>query len=145
MNPFNGSETPSAELHDLKTEIKEWALGIRCVFVVLNVLPLYYCTRVLLAAPRFEMIFEDMLGSKQKLPILTRLVLDGSMPLLGCVWLLTALMVVLIFMVKRARYVWITAAASAFVLIATGHLVATVLIDPLITVIENLSGGGEPP
>lgn len=35
-----------------------------------------------------------------------------------------------------------SAAFSAFVLIATGHLVATVLMDPLVTVIQNLSGGG---
>jgi type II secretory pathway component PulF len=141
MIPSDGNETSSAELRALRAEIKDWAFGIRCVFTVLNVLPLYYCTRILLASPRFESIFEDMLGSKDKLPGLTRLLLEWSMPLLACVWLLAALTIVLIFTLKQARHVWITAAVSAFVLIATGHLVATVFIDPLITVIQNLSGG----
>ncbi len=142
MIPSDGNDTSSTELHDLKSEIKEWALGIRCLFTVLNVLPLYYCTRILLAAPRFQSIFYDMLGSEPKLPSLTRLVLEWFMPVLGGVWLLTLLTVVLIFTLKRARHVWITAAVSAFVLIATGHVVATVLMDPLIIVIQNLSGGG---
>lgn len=124
-------------------EIKEWTMGIRCVFVVINIFPLYYCTRMLLAAPKFEKIFADMLGSKEKLPVLTNVVLEWAMPFLGLVWLLAALAIFLIFTFKRARYVWITAAVSAFALIATGHLVGTVLFQPLVTIIQNL--GGEPP
>lgn len=124
-------------------EIKEWTMGIRCVFVVINIFPLYYCTRMLLAAPKFEKIFADMLGSKEKLPLLTNVVLDWAMPLLGIVWLLAVLSVFLIFTFKRARHVWITAAVSAFALIVTGHLVGTVLFQPLVTIIQNL--GGEPP
>lgn len=118
-------------------EIKEWAMGIRCVFVVLNILPLYYCTRALLSAPKFGRIFEDMLGSKQKLPVLTNFVLEWALPLLGLIWLLAALAVFLIFTLKRPRHVCVTAIVSAFVFIASGHLVATVLV----TVILDLSGG----
>ncbi|WP_395716523.1 hypothetical protein [Prosthecobacter sp.] len=131
----NEQSTPAIE-----AEIKEWTLGIRCVFVVINILPLYYCTRVLLSAPKFGRIFEDMLGSRQKLPVLTNFVLEWALPLLGLVWLLAALAVFLIFTLKRARHVWVTAAVSAFVFIASGHLVATVLFQPLVTVIQNLSG-----
>jgi hypothetical protein len=145
MNPYASTDASPAEIRVLRSEIQEWAFGIRCLFAILNGLPLYYCTRILLAAPQFERIFEDMLGSKQKLPYLTRLVLDQSMPLLGAVWLLTALMIALIFIVKQARYVWITAAVSAIVLIATGHLAATVLLEPLVSVIQNLSGGTNAP
>lgn len=125
----------------LEAEIKEWAMGIRCVFVVLNILPLYYCTRALLSAPKFGRIFEDMLGSKQKLPVLTNFVLEWALPLLGLIWLLAALAVFLIFTLNRPRHVWVTAVVSAFVFIASGHLVATVLFQPLVTVIQDLSGG----
>ncbi|MCB1277230.1 hypothetical protein [Prosthecobacter sp.] len=125
----------------LELEIREWALGIRCLFAVLNVLPLYYCTRVLLAAPRFETIFEDMLGSKQKLPVLTRLVLQNSMSLLAVAWLMALAAITMIFTLKQGRHVWVSAVVSAAVLILSGHLVATVLVDPLVTIIANLSGG----
>ncbi|MDB6007234.1 MAG: hypothetical protein JWR15_4221 [Prosthecobacter sp.] len=141
MNPFADNETSSAELRDLRSAVKEWAFGIRCVFTVLNVLPLYYCTRLLLAAPRFQSIFQDMLGSQDRLPGLTRLIMAWSRPLLGGVWLFAALTITFIFVLKRARHVWITAAVSAFLLIATGHLIATMLGDPLINVIQGLSGG----
>ncbi len=127
----------------LSAEVKEWAFGIRCVFVVLNILPLYYCTRVLLTAPKFERIFEDMLGSKAKLPTLTNLLLDHALPLLAAIWLFTALATVLMFTVKRARYVWVTAVVTALTLIVTGQLALTALFEPLVVVIQNLSGGGE--
>ncbi len=145
MNPFEAPAASSTEIRDLKAEIKDWALGIRYLFAVLNVLPLYYCTRMLLAAPRFQSIFEDMLVSKDKLPGLTQLIFEWSMPLLGGVWLLTTLTIVLIFTLERARHVWIMAAISMFLVIATGHLTATVLVEPLITVIQNLSGSGNLP
>ncbi len=141
MTPTEDHADSLAELHALRAEMKEWALGIRCLFAALNVLPLYYCTRVLLATPRFASIFEDMLGSSQKLPQLTRLVFQWFMPLLGALWLLTALSIFLIFNLKRARHVWVTAALSVLLLIATGHLTATALFDPLIVVIQSLSGG----
>lgn len=133
------------ELSQLKAEIQERALGIRCVFTALNVLPLYYCTRVLLAAPRFEMIFEDMLGSKQKLPLLTQMVLQNAYSVLAGIWLIAVLAVILIFTIKRARFVWITAVTSALVFIATGHIIASVLMDPLVSVIQNLAGGSDAP
>jgi uncharacterized BrkB/YihY/UPF0761 family membrane protein len=123
-----------------EAEIKEWAFGIRCVFVVINILPLYFCSHALLSAPKFAQIFEDMLGSRQKLPVLTNFVLEWVLPLLGLIWLLAALAVFLIFTLKRPRHVWVTAAVLAVVFIASGHLVATVLFQPLVTVIQNLSG-----
>jgi type II secretory pathway component PulF len=124
-----------------EAEIKEWAFGIRCVFVVINILPLYFCSHALLSAPKFAQIFEDMLGSRQKLPILTNLVLEWSLPLLALVWLLAALAVFMIFTLKRARHVWITAAVSSFVFIVAGYLVTTALFLPLTGVIQSLSGG----
>lgn len=145
MQPFDAPDSTLAELRDLKSEIKEWAFGIRCIFTVFNVLPLYYCTRLLLAAPRFQSIFEDMLGSKDRLPGMTRLILDHFILVLAGVWLLASSTIALIFILKRARYVWITAVVSLFVLIATGHLTATMLVDPLITVIQNLSPAGISP
>lgn len=143
MIPSDGNETSSAELRELRAEIKQWALGIRCVFTVLTVLPLYYCTRALLAAPKFERIFEDMMSPKEKLPVMTGLLFEWAMPLLGCVWLLAALMIVLIFTFKQPRHVWITAAISTFSLIASSHIITTLLFDPLIGIVQNLTGSGE--
>lgn len=135
------SPNSRGEIEDLKKEMKEWALGIRCVFVVINVLPLYYCTRMLLAAPRFQSILEDMMGSLQKLPLLSVFIMRHCLGILLGVWLLGALSMVLIFVLKRARYVWITALVSIFMFTVCGHLISWLVMDPLIGVIQGLSPG----
>jgi hypothetical protein len=87
MTPSDSQESTLAELQALRSELKEWAFGLRCLFTVLSLLPLYYCTSMLLSAPRFEILFEDMPGSKDKLPGLTRLIFEWSCPCLavcGC-------------------------------------------------------------
>lgn len=139
-NQTDGVPTDPNSLQ-LKAEIKEWAFGIRCVFMVLHILPLFFCTTALRAAPRFETIFEDMLGSKQKLPVLTLLVIDHAAALLALVWLLAVLSVVLIFVLKRARQVWITALLTSFVLVISALVFNAALFLPLTEVIKNLSGG----
>lgn len=136
------SESTHAELRALRSEIKEWTFGIRCVFATLNLLPLYYCTRGLLAAPAFKSIFEDMLGSQDKLPVMTRFVVAWSHELLAAVWLLAILATVLIFRASRSRTVWITTLLLSVFLLIVGHLVITTLFEPLGAVIQNLSGSG---
>lgn len=142
MIPSDLSEVTQAELRTLRSEIKEWTFGIRCVFAAFNLLPLYYCTRGLLAAPAFKSIFEDMLGSQDKLPSMTRFVVSWSHGLLAAVWLLAVLAIVLIFRASRARTVWITTVLLSVFLLITGHLVIATLFEPLGAVIQNLSGGG---
>lgn len=141
MDEHAAATASGHEIESLKKEMREWVLGIRCVLVVLTLLPLYYCTRVLLAVPSFETIFEDMLGSTTKLPSYTLVVMRFSMPLLLGVWLLAGLGIFLIFFLKRARWVWVVAVLTVFVFTVCGHLVATLLMSPLIAVIQNLSGG----
>jgi hypothetical protein len=41
MNAYECGNGPVDELAGLKAEMKEWVFGIRCVLVVLNLLPLY--------------------------------------------------------------------------------------------------------
>lgn len=143
MDEHAAAAAGNHEIESLKKEMKEWALGLRCVFVVLNILPLYYCTRMLLAAPRFETILVDMMGSLDRLPGLSVIVMRHCMEILLGVWLLAGLSIVLIFVLKRARFVWIIALLSVFFFTVCGHLIALLFMDPLIGVIQGLSGGGQ--
>jgi|GEM_PF-1404018 len=146
MTPSDAQDSARAELGALRSELQEWTFGIRCVFAALNMLPLYYCSRALLAAPAFKSIFTDMLGSQDKLPVATRFIVEWSHELLAGVWLLAALSILLIFRAPRARTAWITTVLLTMLLLVTGHLVVTTLFEPLGQVIQNLSGGsGETP
>ncbi|MGV3662616.1 MAG: hypothetical protein ACO1TE_20705 [Prosthecobacter sp.] len=142
MTEQPSSADSHSEILELKNQIREWALGIRIVFVVINVLPLYFCTRALLVTPSFKVVFYDMLGSLDKFPPFTLFVMRMWLPLLGAVWLLASLAVFLIFTLRQPRYVWITAVVSVFFFSAAAHLATIALMAPMIEVVRNLSGGG---
>lgn len=129
-------------MESIRVELSEWTRGIRCVFTALVVLPLYYTTRLLWIAPQMGKICEDMLGSKEKLPLLTRAVIQQSESILGIIWLLAILNVILIFKLKAAKHVWITTLLTLLVFILCSHLIsAALLVEPLIQIISALSGG----
>jgi len=122
--------------------IKAQSFSARVVAVLLVALPLCYDTLILLRAPKFQDMFMDLLGSKDKLPSLTFFILDHSMLLLGTFWLLAVVAAAVIFSSKRMRKIWITALLSAFLLVVAGVIISLVLFLPLGTLMEQTAGGG---
>lgn len=128
-------------MDSLRQEMSEWIRGIRWVFATLLILPLYYITRLLLAAPQAEKIFEDMLGSKEKLPLLTKIILRQPDLILNIIWLLAIASVILISRLKHAKHVWITTMFTLVILMLCVHLISAAFVEPLGQVITNLAGG----
>ena len=126
----------------MQSEMREWGRGMRWVLVVMMAVPLYYTTRVLLLASQFEKLFEDMLGSKEKLPVLTKMVIESPTLFLAAVWGFSGVAVMLIFLMKAPRFVWVTAVLVMLSLVGSTHLIVVALFAPLGMVIQNLSGGG---
>ena len=131
------------ELAELRREMNDWAMGIRCVFTALVSLPLIYCTKLLTLTPRLEMIFEDMLGSKDKLPAGTLWLIRMPNVWIALIWLVAGVSVYFIFTLKKARHVWVATLVCLGFLLFSFQTVIQLLVDPLIQVIANLSGGGE--
>ena len=94
---------PNDEIAELRREMNDWAMGIRCVFTALVALPLVYCTKLLTLTPRLEMIFEDMLGSKDKLPAGTLWLIRMPNVWIALIWLVAGVSVYFIFTLKKAR------------------------------------------
>lgn len=67
----------------------------------------------------------------------------SGQPCWGGVWRLAVLSIFLIFVLKKASHVWMTTGVFLFAMIATGHLAAALLLEPVLQIIANLSGGGE--
>jgi len=130
------------EVTALQSEVREWALGLRWMLTLIIAVPLFYMTRVILMAPKFESIFEDMLGSQQKLPTLTRLILGHPMQVLALTWGVAFVAALLIFKLQKPRHIWITAIAVISFLILSVQIALSALTEPLWMVIQNLSGGG---
>lgn len=130
------------ELAAMRREIREWGRGMRWVLVVMMVVPLYYTTRILLLAPQFESIFEDMLGSKDKLPQLTKMVIDSPALFLGAIWGLSGVAVLLIFLMRSPRFVWVTALLVTLSLVGSTHFIVVAVFAPFVQVIQSLSGSG---
>jgi len=114
----------------------------RCVAAVLMALPLCYDTLTLLRVPKFQNIFMDLLGSKDKLPTLTLLILDHGPLLLGTFWLLAVAAAALIFSCQRRRSLWFTAVLSAFLLVVAGVILSLGIFLPLADLVRQTSGSG---
>lgn len=139
---MSDENTITEELAAMRREIREWGRGMRWVLVVMMVVPLYYTTRILLLVPQFEKVFEDMLGSKEKLPQLTKMVIDSPVLFLGAIWGLSGVAVMLIFLMRSPRLAWVTALLMTISLVGSTHLITFALLAPLVQVIQSLSGSG---
>jgi hypothetical protein len=124
------------------TMIKTPSFSARCVAAVLVALPLCYNTLILLRVPKFQDMFMELLGSKDKLPAVALFVLDHSTMLLGTFWLLAVAAAVVNFSCQHARKVWITAVLSAFLLAVAGVIISLGLFLPLATLMQHTTGGG---
>ena len=105
-------------------------------------LPLCYDTLTLLRVPKFQNIFMDLLGSKDKLPTLTLLILDHGPLLLGTFWLLAVAAAAVIFSCQRRRSLWFTAVLSAFLLVVAGVILSLGIFLPLADLVRQTSGSG---
>jgi hypothetical protein len=106
-------------------------------------LPLTYCTKLLTLTPRLEVIFQDMLGSREKLPQGTLLLLHMPNVWIALIWLVAGVSVYFIFTLKKARQVWVATLVCLGFLLFSFQTVIQLLVHPLIQVIANLSGSGE--
>ena len=122
--------------------IKTPSFSVRSVAAVLMALPLCYNTLILLRVPKFQNMFMDLLGSKDKLPTLALLILDHSMLLLGTFWLLDVVAAMVIFFSQRVLKVWIAAGLSAFLLAVAGVIISLGIFLPLATLMRQLAGHG---
>ena len=134
---------PNNEIAELRREMNDWAMGIRCVFTALVALPLIYCTKLLTLTPRLEVIFEDMLGSKDKLPAGTLWLVRMPNVWIALIWLVAGVSVYFIFTLKKARQVWVATLVCLGFLLFSLQTGFQLIIAPLIQVIANLSGNGE--
>lgn len=124
------------------TVIKAPSFSARCVAAMLVALPLCYDTLILLRVPKFQNMFMDLLGSKDKLPTLTLIILDHSLLLLGILWLLAVAVAAVIFSCQRVRKMWLAAVLSAFLLVVTGVIISLGIFLPLADLLRHTSGGG---
>lgn len=136
-------ESPSTteDLAAMRRELRQWAFGIRAVYVLLLAVPLYYITRVLVELPQIGRVFEDILGSRQKLPAMTLLLLDHPLEAALIIWLIALATAWAIFTLQSAKHVWIVMFVSVVFMVATAHVTTALLMEPLMLVVRNLSGG----
>ena len=86
-------------------------------------------------------VFEDMLGSRQKLPAMTLLLLDHPLEAALIIWLIALATAWAIFTLQGAKHVWIVMFVSVVFIVATAHVTTALLMEPLMLVVRNLSGG----
>lgn len=127
------------ELYDLRRQVSRLRLdvlillGCALLFLALTNLAL------IALAPNFELVFEEMLGSKDRLPALTRLMLDyakwfGGFVPYGVVVGLPSLCFVLVLVFQRSIYPMLLTLAVMLLMIIHAPLMIVALFLPLIQI-----------
>lgn len=121
--------------------LAEWSKGMRLLLCVFLFVVFFYFLRVVSVVPSLEKIFEDMLGSSDKLPADTQFVLAYRQIILTVMAALNGLAMVAIFTLRRPFHVCCVAAFVLLIGIFSLHLVTASIFSPLVEVIKGLSGG----
>lgn len=137
---MNNNTDLSEQLSTLRQDIKALDQTVRGFLIVLIAVSLFYVSRILLLSANFESIYADMLGDLTKAPVITRLIFESPMPILGCLWALTSIAIFLILKSPRSFHAGTTGLFTLLCLIACTHLITTSMLEPLLKVVKALSG-----
>lgn len=121
--------------------VAEWGRGMRLVLSVLAVLALYVALGIYDKVPKMERIFEDMLGSKDKLPADTLFLLKNHGLLQVLQVCATALGIFAIWLQRRPMRVCITACVLLAMTMASWQLASHAIMGPLQALLVGLSSG----
>jgi hypothetical protein len=119
--------------------VSEIASGVRVATALFALAGGVFAARALLQAPRFEKIFEDMLGPEARLPIATRLVLDHH---LGFLVVAGVLCLIPLHVAVRARSLFavlVVGSVCTLLQVALGLGVSASLMSPMTQIIHELS------
>ena len=134
------------ELHDLRKEIAQ----LRSMFLLLITIGLLtlMCGNLvaLFQLPRSEKIFTDMLGSLDKVPQLTRHVLDygrlqGGQVAIIAVTALPVLTLLFLFVFRRSSAMVVFAGVIMVLLVAHWLVIATAIREPMQQIITGIAAG----
>lgn len=134
------------ELNDLRKEIAQ----LRAMFLLLITIGLLtlMCGNLvaLFQLPRSEKIFADMLGSPDKLPQLTRQVLDygrfqGGQVAIIAVTALPVLTLLFLFVFRRSSVMVVFAGVVMVLLVAHWLILSTAIREPMQQIITGIAAG----
>jgi hypothetical protein len=134
------------ELNDLRKEIAQ----LRAMFLLLITIGLLtlMCGNLvaLFQLPRSEKIFTDMLGSPDKLPQLTRQVLDygrfqGGQVAIIAVTALPVLTLLFLFVFRRSSVMVVFAGVVMVLLVAHWLILSTAIREPMQQIITGIAAG----
>lgn len=121
--------------------VAEWGRGMRLVLSFLAVLALYLALGVYGNIPKMERIFEDMLGSKDKLPSDTLFLIKNHGLLQTLHICATALGITAIWLLHRPIQVCITACVLLALTMASWQLASHAITAPFHAILMGLSSG----
>ncbi|GAA5145499.1 hypothetical protein GCM10023213_37170 [Prosthecobacter algae] len=137
-----------AEVAALRHEVNELRHVVKLMWTLLVLFLGYISFRACTSIYQFEIIFENMLGDKNKLPDLTKNLIKWSragdgLAAPGSVLLLVGLSLIVPWSLKSIRAsVWLSFICAGLLVIHTALCWAGTFA-PLITVIKGLSGGSD--
>ena len=132
---------PVSEIQAPQTDVAGWITGFKLLLTLLTLVFTWQALRFLLAAPGFELVFEEMLGDKNKLPIMARLVIENSMGLSVATLFVNLTGIVCLWTIKRGLPVCGVACALLMFDYFVFEITLRSLMGPAFEIIRQLSSG----
>ncbi|HYF38007.1 MAG TPA: hypothetical protein VD994_22080 [Prosthecobacter sp.] len=134
---------PTVDLIQLVKDVRDLRIVLRTILSVVFACISYFSFRALVSVPKFEMIFENMLGDKSKLPEISKLVIGWSRLGLVAFAIIIGFIVTGIILITTVRN--IRMAGLAFVVCGVPLLMHLLICwsatyGPLIEVVKGLTG-----
>jgi hypothetical protein len=125
--------TPHPELATARLErtVAEIASSLRLGIAVVSVAAGVLCGRVAWRAPRFQMVYEDMLGPGAALPTVTQALLDHHTVFIASAMLISLVPVLVAIRARSLFVVTVVGAAAVLALLALGVMASLALHEPM--------------
>ena len=131
----------ASETQTPQTDVAGWISGFRMLLTFLAFIFAWQALRFLLKAPGFERVFEDMLGDKNKLPAITKFVIENWMVLTMGSLFVNLVGIVCLWTIKRG----VPACGAACVVLMFDYCVFEMtlqsLLAPMAEIVKQLSSG----
>lgn len=134
------NEEPVSNDAALRQEVRQLGTCLRVAMLMMLVPPLLHASWLLLRAPGFETVFEDMLGSTQKLPEVTKIVVLAPTAVLAAFWGLAGLAAFTMFLTRKALPAALIGLGTFVILVVGSQLIAMALLEPVVQIVRDLSG-----
>ena len=131
---------PNANFHDIGPSLRSVDIGLRWLLTFVILALLFFCMKTLIKVPQMEKIFEDMLGSRSKLPTITQWFIQAHPATLLAPLVAACAGLPAVWLIPKASAAYLVGGLAALGLAVLLGLAELAFQTPLLYIIQGING-----